>query len=124
MSSAGLESGRRGLRWWQWLLFALPAIVTIVVMWAVMAFWQAKDRESGFTWLSDYGRQHLWLGASVYAFTTGAVCCVVCGIVLGLTMRGHRRVLACIGWTLLGVLTNLPIAFAGVIFVVRSMVPQ
>ena len=119
MSSAGSESGHRGLRWWHWVLFLLPSVITVATTWALIADLRARDEASGFTLLSDYGRSHIWFGPAITGFTTGAICCVICGIIIGVTTRPQQRVLASIGWTLLTALTNLPVAFAGCTMIIR-----
>ena len=120
MNSVSPDSGRSGLRWWHWMLFVLPSIITVATAWGLVAYTRAKDEASGFTYLSDYGRAHIWLGPMITGLTTGAICCVVCGIILGVSTRSRQRVLASIGWTILCALTNLPLAFAGCTLVVSG----
>ncbi len=105
MSSIRPESSRRGLSWWQFLLFLVPGIVSVVTTWALTA-------ES----LASYPDSHhntLLLGTGAAGLIVGAICCIVSGISLGITTRTDRRTLTIIGWTLLCALTNLAMAFGG-----------
>jgi hypothetical protein len=103
------RSRRGGLRWWQWLLFLMPALIAAGTTLALGAYYEGTDKAEA-RWLSG-------AGALIYGFSAGAVTCVLCGIALGMTTPVRNRVLGCIGWTLLGALTNLPIAFAALIAV-------
>jgi hypothetical protein len=117
-SPADLETGaspssRRGLRWWHWLLFLLPGLVAVATTWILTAMELAMHPERP--------REYLLLAMGLYGIVTGAVFCLISGVLLGLTTRVRHRVLACIGWTLLCALTNLPIAFAGCTLIESTM---
>lgn len=111
MSSSSLSSdassSRRGLRWWQWLLFILPGIVAVGYTSAHFAMYPADRAGSG----SPYNP--LLTGPGLTGLVSGGVLCIVAGIVLGITTRPGRAASAAIGWTLLSLLTNLPITIAG-----------
>lgn len=104
----------RPLRWWQWLAFVCPSLVAVGTTGVLNALGRAKYAALAHPTASDsYWVQHMGLYNGLAGINAGAVCCLGAGILLGLTMPAKNRVLACVGWTLLGTLTNAALSFAG-----------
>lgn len=101
------------LRWWQWVIFLLPGIVSGATAWILVEMNLARDRASGYTFLSDYGRSHLMLGCGAGGLMAGGIACVVAGLVLGFTTRARYRVLAAIWWMVASAFAGLGISFVG-----------
>lgn len=103
----------RRLRWWQWLLMVLPAVVMVVSPWIVVAVLRARDEASGFTYLTEHQPRFLGLRASFDGLGFGIISCLVCGVVLGLTTKVQQRITACFVWPIWLVLVNVPLAWGG-----------
>jgi hypothetical protein len=105
--------GRPALKFWHGILFFIPSVVCIGLTFGLAALERARDEASGFTRLSDYGRAHLTFHTGIGGLMAGAVACVVCGLVIGLTSRPGHRLLSCLGCTVVCALVNLLISYAG-----------
>jgi hypothetical protein len=102
-----------GLRWWHFLFVVLPAIVFVLTAWILVEWNIARDRASGYTFLTDRSRDQLASYCGDVAVTAGGIFCVVSGFVLGLTTGARSRVRAVIGWTLLCALIGSFVAIPG-----------
>jgi hypothetical protein len=101
------------LRGWQWAVFLLPGVVCAATTWILVEMNLARDRASGYTFLSDYSRTHMALYTGMGGLMAGGIASVVAGLVLGLSTRARHRVLAVIGWMFLSAFAGLGIAGVG-----------
>jgi hypothetical protein len=102
------------LRWWQVLIFILPTLATVGTTGVLNALGQAKFEALAHPESSDlYWQQHMGLYNGLAGIQAGAVCCLVCGILICLTKKPAHPLRACIGWTLWCLLFNTGLSFAG-----------
>lgn len=102
------------LRWWQVLVFILPTLVTVGTTAVMNARDRAKFEALAHPESSDlYWQQHMGLYNGLAGIQAGAACCLVCGVLIGLTRGAKRPILACICWTLFCLLFNAGLSFAG-----------
>ncbi len=103
----------RVFRAWEWGLFVLPGLTAVIVPHVLNAMNHARDKASGYTWLSDYDRAHMNLYTGMGGLIAGSCVCLPVGIWFGLRSKGRHPVLASLGWAVLCAAANLVLASAG-----------